>query len=718
MTGDIFQLKGHLLTLKSHAFTIIAFTIIFGVTAAMYIYSKPSIYQANATLLIQDQQKSALSIDEVYGVDTTKKEYFQTQIEILKSNHIASTVIADMGLEYHNEFKGASSIKTKLEELKSIPLLQDLLGVQPTPDGTDDYEKGYYSTLNKFKNRLVIEPVRNTQLVKIGFRAKDPKLAAEIANRVGQAYIDSNFEAKLSITQNAANWLTDNAAKMKQQLNDSEQRLQDYLQQEGLVDLNGIDDIYAGEIEDLSRKISEIRNRRIEAETRVSLLRKKASQDLDSLLSMDEFANQAQIRDLKLAEIDAEKLVSELSQRYGPKHDKMIQANAQLEAIRTKAKSRIRDLSSSMQQDLNTARTQELLLLKEMKRKRGEFQDLGSQRAKYDQLRREVESNKKLYEALLNREKETDTTSDYQNVTARFTDRAMIPLFPVAPQRVKLTFIAAFLGFVFISVIVVCLEIIRNTISNYKDVEDKLGAKCLGVLPYIKNAKLRNRGISYSVYHDREKHLPYSEACRSLRTSLLLHLTNKKQKFIAVTSAIPGEGKTATSINLATSLASMERVLLIDCDLRRPSIAARFDIAKSVPGLSQILSMDMPVEQCIVRHEDSKLEVITSGLSSPNAQELLQSSKFSKLLAQLEQSYDRIIIDTPPLLSVSDALIIGQKANGLITVVKSESTKTPLVNYALQKQLQHDVPSLGVVVNQAKGKAKAYLYEQQYAYSS
>ncbi|MFH0289420.1 GumC family protein [Vibrio owensii] len=712
---ELIRFGHHFRTLKKNWLSILAFTIIFSLTCTWYIYSKKSVYQSTATLLIQEEQKSALSIEEVYGVDTTKKEYFQTQIAILKSNHIADKVITQLNLTKHPEFTSASGLKQKIDEVKAIPFVQDLLHVAPNPKETSQHTKPYYQALQTFKRKLEIEPVRNTQLVRIRFRSTDPQLATTIANAVGQAYIDANFEAKLVVTQNAATWLTNNSQKLEERLRASEKALQDFLMQEGLIDINGIDDIYANELEELNRKLNAAVNKRIEAQTLIELLKRKSSQDLDSLLSIDEFANQAQIRDLKLSEAQAAKNVSELSQRYGPKHDRMIQAKAQLASIQARTQRLIREISFSKQQDLLAAKSQEDLLRAELDSKKSDFQMLGSQKARYEQLKREVESNKDLYEAFLNREKETNATSDYKNVTARFTDPAIVPLFPIAPQRMKLVLIATLFGFAIACALVIILETLREVIRTSSDVQDKLGVTCLGTIPKVKKRSLRQGGVTYSAYLDQDEKL-FSEACRSVRTSLLLRLTNTKQKVLPFTSAIPEEGKTSTSINMAVSFSTMEKVLLIDCDLRRPSLAKRFNLPESNPGLTNILTMDTPLSECIVRSYEANLDVLPAGIIPPNPQELLASERFEKLLEYLKSKYDRIIIDTPPLLSVSDALILGQKANGLITVIRSESTKASLVNVALSKQIQHSIPSLGVLITQAKSKEGEALYVQKYAY--
>ncbi|EII3283996.1 MULTISPECIES: GumC family protein [Vibrio] len=712
---ELIRFGHHFKAIKKNWLSIAAFTLLFSLTCTWYIYSKASIYQATATLLIQEEQKSALSIEEVYGVDTTKKEYFQTQIAILKSNHIADKVIRELNLTQLPEFTSSGGLNKKVDQIKSIPFVQDLLNVAPSPKETAQFSESYYQALQAFRSKLDIEPVRNTQLVRIRFRSTDPKLATTIANAVGQAYIDANFEAKLVVTQNAATWLTNNSQKLEERLRNSEQALQEFLLKEGLIDINGIDEIYANELEELTRKLNIAVNKRIEAQTLIQLLRRKSSQSLDSLLSIDEFANQAQIRDLKLSEAQAAKNLSELAQRYGPKHDRMIQAKAQLAEIQSRTQQLIRDISFSKQQDLLAAKAQEDMLRAELDNKKSDFQSLGSQKARYEQLKREVESNKALYEAFLNREKETNATSDYKNVTARFTDKAIIPLFPVAPQRIKLVLIATFFGFAIACALVIILETMREVIRSTADVQEKLGVTCLGVIPMVKKRNLRKNGVSYTAYLDDEEKL-FSEACRSVRTSLLLRLTNTKQKILPFTSAIPEEGKTSTSINMAVSFSKMEKVLIIDCDLRRPSIAKRFGIAESSPGLTHILTMDTPIKDCVTHIKEANLDVLSAGLIPPNPQELLASDRFKKLLEHFQNKYDRIIIDTPPLLSVSDALILGQYANGLITVIRSESTKSSLVNLALSKQIQHSVPSLGVLITQAKAKEGETLYVQKYAY--
>ncbi|CAE6959635.1 protein involved in exopolysaccharide biosynthesis [Vibrio sp. B1FIG11] len=303
-------------------------------------------------------------------VSTHEKEYFQTQIAILKSNHIADKVITKLNLVNHPEFTSSSGIKQKIDEIKAIPFVQDLLHVAPNPKETSQHTKPYYQALQTFKRKLDIEPVRNTQLVKIRFRSTDPQLATTIANAVGQAYIDANFEAKLVVTQNAATWLTNNSQKLEERLRTSEQALQDFLMQEGLIDINGIDDIYANELEELNRKLNAAVNNRIEAQTLIQLLKRKSTQNIDSLLSIDEFANQAQIRDLKMSEAQAAKNVSELSQRYGPKHDRMIQAKAQLASIQARTEQLIREISFSKQQDLLAAKAQEDMLRAELDNKK------------------------------------------------------------------------------------------------------------------------------------------------------------------------------------------------------------------------------------------------------------------------------------------------------------------------------------------------------------
>ncbi|MGF1765679.1 polysaccharide biosynthesis tyrosine autokinase, partial [Aliivibrio kagoshimensis] len=314
-------------------------------------------------------------------------------------------------------------------------------------------------------------------------------------------------------------------------------------------------------------------------------------------------------------------------------------------------------------------------------------------------LKREVDTNTQLYNMFLTRQKETSATSDFKSANARFTDHALIPLEAAAPKKKKLVIGSMLASLLFAMIISILIDSLKNTIESAKDFEDKFGLLPLGGIPTVRNKKFKNKPLDNTLFFEADEHA-FSESIRSIRTSLLMKLVNTNRKRVSITSSIPGEGKTTTSINIAMSLAKMEKVVLIDCDLRKPSIAERFGLSKNQMGLTNHLLMGVELEECLYHDENSGLIILPAGMLSPNPQELLSSAKFKALLEKLEQQVDRIILDTPPTLAVSDSLIISKLAGAAVIVIKANSTKIPQIQSTMSRMIQHDISIDGLVINQ------------------
>ncbi|WP_244556469.1 GumC family protein [Enterovibrio nigricans] len=648
------------------------------------------------------------------------KKYYQTQFEILRSSHIAESVIDELGLANLPEFNslvGKPSARDQLLTLlRQIDGLDGFLPKPIAPSTDPNSEVAKRAVLKKFKSHFAIEPIRYTQLVRIHFDSANPELAAKVANAVGNAYIESNLEARLLATQTASTWLTERLAVLEDSLEAAEFALTDFLRQEGLIELDDIDELAGTELTNLTIRVSEAKERRVAAEAIYSLLQSSGS-SAASLLSVPEISNHPQVRDVKSAEIDAERKVSELAKRYGPKHDKMIQARAQLDAVRARSRAVIRELGIGIgiQKELDNAIKQEAALVADLENKKGDYQNITGKRAQYDALKRDVDSNRQLYEMFLNRQKETTATSDFESLNARFTDKAKSPQDPFRPQTTKLIVISAAFALLIAIMGAFLADAYRNTIEKPDDVEEKLGLQQLGFLPRVKVKRFKQTPIDHTLYLDPDAAL-FSESVRTIRTSILLTLANSHRKVLSVTSSLPSEGKTTVALNLAQSLATMERTLLIDCDLRVPAIGQRYGLPRNQAGLTNILVMGASHTECIYHDEDSSLDILPAGLLPPNPQELLSSPKFAALLNQLKQSYDRIVLDTPPVQIVSDSLILGKLAGGMILVVKAESTTEKQINQTVGQLVRHDITIDGVVLNQLSSKYAEEKYKLHYGY--
>ncbi|MGY5451686.1 GumC family protein [Agarivorans sp. MS3-6] len=702
---------------------IFGFTFLAALLATLAAFSITPVYRATATLLIEADQRKAVSIEDVVGVDTSKQEYYLTQFELLKSRTIAQKVIDKYGLEKLPEFNGdkptttLDKFKNPVSSLRGLVhnsvLLQSMFDMGQGPSEIDQQLVRKHTVMESFRERLSISPVRKTQLVKISFDSEDKRLAATLANAVGEAYIEGNRDSRLQASQEATTWLEDRLTKLKASVTQSETRLTGFLEGEGLVDVSGIDSLASTELNDISRRLSDARDRRVAAESLYYVLQENRNAGLAQLSSISAISNHPQLRDVRMAEIEAERLVSELSKRYGPKHDKMIQAQAQLASVKDRTNKVLNSLATGIEKELRGARKQESAIQVELNGKKDQFQGIAVKRATYDALKRDVESNRKLYDLFLNRQKETAATTDFQSAVARFSDRAEAPLLPEKPNKKLMVLLAAFIGATLAIGLALVADSFKNTIEGIDDIKNKLHLIPLGSIPIL-NKRLMKKGVVADLLSENGDYV-FTESIRTIRTSLLLNMAAKERKILAVTSSLPGEGKTTTSISLAAAVAKMEKTLLIDCDLRRPSLGERFNLANGLPGVTNILAMGDDIDDCIYNHEVSGLDVLPAGMLVNNCQELLSGELFIKLIQKLSLKYEKIIIDTPPLVAVSDAIIIGDIADSLLLVVSANTTKLPLVKQTISSLIDHGVSVEGVVVNKLNLKKSdtSYYYQAE-----
>ncbi len=718
--GDEIDLSKLFRILWKRAWSIILFTGLCGALAMLFVRTIAPTYTASATLLLDSQQTNTVSIEDVVGVDNTKKEYFLTQIEILKSNQLAERVIAQLRLEQLPEFNGAVNeekvgIISQIKDVyRTLPVYQAIFATSSVDfDPVREKEILRQRVLGKFKKQLSISSVGKTQLVRISFSSLDPKLAATVANTVGEAYIDLTMESRVNATQDANSWLTKRSAELKSQLANSEEALTDFLSKEGLIDASGIDSLTSNELTELNKRLSDARSRRVAAESIAKVLKNNKNTDIVSMASVSEIANHPQVKEMLALEIDAESRVNELAKRYGPKHDKMIQAVSQHKAVKKKSERFLVQLAQGIEQELRSVRQLEKALNREMEDKKDEFQDLAVQRARYDILKREVNTNRELFELFLTRQKETNATSDFTPISVRFTDYAIEPLAPSKPRKSLMVVLAALLGGMVSVACVLLLEVFRSSILSTRDFIEEFGLAPLGSVPFVVDRKYR-RLIGVNIFND-DKHAQFKEAYISIRTSLVLGNLGNERKMYAVTSALPSEGKTTSSINLGLAMAGTERVLLIDTDLRRPSLGGRFGLDHSEPGLTHHILMDYDLDLCIHHNEELGIDVLPAGFIAPNPHQVLSSEKFKQVLRALENEYDKVIVDTPPILLFSDALsVLGEVGSGIV-VSRANKTKKHQLKHVMDILFKHEIQLDGVILNGVKPKhEKGYGYYSEY----
>ena len=566
LNENVINLRHYWRVLMANKWWIAGLVLVVVALTALIVTKLDSVYRATTTVLIESSEAKVVSIEDIYSVNTRNKEYFLTQFEILKSRELAERVITRLDLTNHPEFDPRR--QQEFDWRDHVPEALAELKVWFPRDAAPLTESSIKAkVLAAFTERLSIAPVSNTQLVKISFDAGDPELAAQIANEMADVYIESFLEARLDMTRKAAGWLTGRLEGLKTKLKESEERLQAYRESEELVDASGVRALNSSELTDLTLRHVEARKRRSEAQNLMEQVEQYSSMsDFESLLQLPAIIQHDMVRALRTAEVEAERKIAELQDRYGPKHPAMVSAQAEANKVGANLRQQVMRVAQGIRSEYQIALETEKAVARQLAQAKDRLQQVNRKEFRLSELEREVETNRQLYDMFLTRAKETDETSGLQAAHARVIDAATASRVPVAPKTnlILLLAVVASLG---IGVILAFVrDALDNTIKTPDDVEDKLQSNVLGLLPLTKTTQ---KGQPLEGFLADNKGT-FAEAVRSLRTGMMLSSLDQPHKVIVVTSSLPGEGKSTVALNLAEALGQMERVLLVEADLRRP----------------------------------------------------------------------------------------------------------------------------------------------------
>ncbi|KEI70747.1 GumC family protein [Endozoicomonas elysicola] len=702
---DIIDLRQIFHVLNNHRWAILGFTAAVTLIAILVVFSMTPIYQATSVLQIEQEQAKVVSIEEIYGIEGGNDSYLNTQFEVLKSRGVLEKVVNKLNLLNNPEFN------TRLQEAPWYAGLldwRDWLGLKE-PEAEVDPATVMRDTINVLSAHVSIEPVRKTQIVKIHAQSESPQLAARIANAIANAYIESYMESKLSLTLNATDWMQGRLGELSEKLKIAEQELQDYREEEQLIDLEGVLTVSSNELKALTESLVQVRNKLAVSENIYKRIRSGEMKQGDNQ-SLQAVLQHPLIQDLKQDESKLERQVLDMSRRYGPKHPSMISAQSELESIRENLNIQIRNIVDGVERDYEIDKANEKSLQIAVENVKKKVQDINRKQFRLRALEREVQTNKDLYDAFFKRIQETSATSDLQTANARIVDQAFTPQVPVKPKKKLIVGIAALLGLMVSCGIAFLLEMLNNTIRTTRDVEEKLNLPVLGVLPKLTDKKLLDH--VFNLFNDKGQP-GFGEAVRTIRTSVNLTAMDQQHRLFAVTSTVPGEGKSSTASNLALALGQLGKTLLVDCDLRRPVVGKNFHIKGGSAGLANLLADTAGLNDAV--HKLEGIDIIPCGQVPPNPQELLSSERFSALLKQLREQYDYVVLDCPPVQNVSDVLMVSRHCDGLVYVVEAGRMQANAVQAAVGRLLQARAPVTGAVLNKIDPKAKdTYGYNQGY----
>jgi capsular exopolysaccharide synthesis family protein len=684
-------------------------------TAAMMIqgYTSLQLYSAQAQIMIEDERATAVpglnNTENVFYEDP--EPYYNTQYRILKGRDLTRRVIKTLDLGSVPEFNGTatppSTPVTMARDVRDrvLAILGQTKDVEaPKGDETPD-ESGLVSA---FIARVDVAPIRGSRLVNVTFTAMDKKFAAQAVNTLVDAYVDQNLQVRVQASQNMLDWLAGEIQKQQRKVAESEQALSDYRDRQNALSLDDKQNIVTQRLTQLNDALIRARTTKAQKEALYNQVRVMSASTSPDAIPV--IAANTQIGSLKSRVAELQQQRAQLTEKYGDKWPAVQAVNANLQEARNQLEAETAKALQSVKNDFETAVLEERTLVGNLDAAKADAQDLSRKSVGYNVMEREAKSNRQVYESLLAREKELSVASNSRANNVRVIDRAEVPRVPITPGGRRTWLVSLTVGLVLAIAVAFGLDYMNDTVKTPDDVTKRLKLPFLGLVPAVRGDKHPVLTSSH-VPHD------FGEAFRSLRTSLISRYPGEGTKIITVTSAQPLEGKTTTAANIAMALAyGGSRVLLVDADMRRPGLHRPLRLTNE-RGLSQVLIGQARVRDVIQRTVDPNLLAITAGKTPPNPSELLASERMKTLLANLSHGpFDWIVIDTPPVLAVTDAVILAPTVSGVTFVVGSEMTRRRLAERALETITAAHPKMTAVVLNKVDFARNKYYYSRYYGH--
>ncbi len=664
---------------------ILALGAMVALVAGVIAYGLTPIYRATATVLIEPGKVNVVSIAEVYT--TNQQQNLQTQSEILRSRGVAERTARDLKLWEHPAFDPRQAKPGWRSQLMSM------LGSKPQKrEWTQEtLERAVIGALN---GKLIVEPVRNSQLVRVSFESEDPLLTARVINAAVTGYIENDRESRLKVSQQVSSYLQDRLKGLRENLLRSEEALQKFREENGIVSLGGSAQALPGrQFGDSADRLLSARARRLELESSYEQARASKPADYAAIPAIARNATVAET----LKQIDtAQRSLLLMQETLSSGHYRVQQAQGELAQLQKLLVQQSTAAVAALRSEYEAARAIESSFERTLGVAKGGVQAVNRDEFRLSVLERDVASNRQLYELFMSRAKETNVAGDVQGDVARMIDPAVPSYSPIRPDKFGIVLRAAIVALVLGAIASLLIDRLDNTIKGGDDAELRLRLPVLTALPMVESI---DRAHMARLFLD-ESHSHYAEGIRTARTGVLLSSLDVQHKILLITSTLPGEGKTTVAVNLALAHAQTKRTLLIDADMRRAQAGKALGIPSGVKGLTNLVAGNATAEECIVTVKDTKLQVMPVGDLPPNPLELLLSQRFKDVLKHLNEHFEMIIIDSPPVELVSEALVLAPLCTNVAFVAKAMSTPAPLMRKSITRLQRAGGNILGVIVNQ------------------
>ena len=563
---------------------------------------------------------------------------------------------------------------------------------------------------------LSVAPVRDTTMVKVSFETTEPKLAARVANAFTKAYIDDNLKQRVESSTEASQWLEQQLEKSQQHVMKSADTLQEYREKAGLTDLEGMQDIQSEQLKDRAADLSEAR--RVSSELESLYRRAERLQEMGQMDSIPEVLENPRIQRLRDEEQELERQIRTDTARYQGDYPGLDDSRINLQHVRDQIDKEQRKLVEGFRTNYEIAEANQRRLQREVRQLEASVQELSRKQVEAKALERTVETNSQSYEAFLNQLMETRTRSaDTVSMIARVIDAAVPVSTPVKPNKKRMLMIGMLLALLGGVGIALMVDKFDNTLKSREDVQERLGVPVLGELVMLKGKRDDGKPYMPHTQFTDQPTSSFAESVRTIRTGVVLSGLDLSHQTLIVTSTLAGEGKSTVSINLTQALGQLGTVLLIEADLRRPSLAKQLGLDSKGPGLTDLVAGTATVEQCVHKMFGGVRVMFAGSTVPPDPIKILSSKRFADVLAKAATTFDTVVIDSAPVELVSDARILASKSTGIVYVVKADSTPHQAVHQGLAALIDTGTPLLGVVLNQIDPDMAHAYGKYKYGYS-
>lgn len=646
--------------------------------SAFYVFRATRIYQATARIQINREAENVLNIKDVFALDAREQDYLQTQYKNLQSRTLIQTVIKKLNLEQDPRYVTAPDTATAV--------------------GAD----------------ITISPVRLSRLVDIKVQHSNAKTATLIANELARTFIDMNLEQKMKSSFEAVNWLKatkdDQAAKVQA----AEAQLQQYKIKYNEVSLEESENITRQSLVQAQTDLSRARSEAAQVRRVITEIESKLQAGA-SLHTIPEVASSAVVQRLKQEIAVQEANLSALYKRYRQKHPSVLQATEQIASLKDSLDRETQIVIAALKNAADVAAVREQSLQRVVEDEQKKQMNLNQLRIQYDVLKRDAENNKLMFNNVLTRWKETELSSRITSNNMRVVDEAVVPNKPITPRVVLTLFLGVFGGLAVALALAFFVSYLDDSIKSQDDVENFLRLPFLGYVPNIKTNSVIERDLQAHLHPQSNA----AEGFRTIRATVALQHKIEKYKLIAVTSTIPSEGKSLVASNYAIVTAQTGvRTLLVDADLRRPSVHKAYQLHSPI-GLSSYLTGEVSsIDELVHDTEVPNLDVICCGAVPATPSELIGSQKMLDFLKEVGKRYDRIVLDCPPISAVSDPLVIAAMADGVIFVTKFNKIRREHARKSVQRVQNAGIQILGTVLNDIDFEGRDSYYYSYYYYQN